>query len=503
MESHVPSRPPRMPESLVTRFAAHARRQPAAAAVVTKRGNVTYAELSSCSNRVAERLGKEGVRAGDIVVVMHERTEHLLAVLLGILKARCAYCPVDPAYPDTRIRQALDQLGARVAVSSRSAMSRLLSVRADIPTFCVDDLVQEAPTTATPDLEDGPEPGDAAYVLFTSGSTGTPKGVVIEHHSLWNFLQWAESYFGTERLQSVLATSALSFDSSVFELFAPLYTGGTVVLLESAMLVPGFHPERDSLLSGPPSVLSVLLRHRLSQAIKTVVLAGEPVRQSLVAELRARLSDATLYNCYGLTEATIYSTAARLEGEISGCAPIGRPIASTEVYLLDSSGQAVQMGCEGEMFIGGEGVGRGYIGRPALTSERFVQNPFGPGRLYRTGDVARWQDDGTLLFVGRLDDQVKVRGFRIELGDVEAHMQSFPGVSQCAATVDRTLNVPMLIAYYSAVTESATEESIRLHLRERLPPYMLPQRIVRLESLPLNESGKIARQLLGIGSPQP
>lgn len=483
--------------SVVFRLQLHARQQPTAEAVIADDRILTYSELERQSARIARALKLAGAKPADIIAVSHERTANLVSALLGVLTAGCAYCPIDPRLPSARVEQMIARSGARIVLVSASSRT-VIPTSVDSYILCVDDLLTSSTVGKAVIADASPLPEHPAYLLFTSGSTGIPKGVLVEHSSLSNFLSWAETHFGKQRLGRVLATSALSFDSSVFEIFAPLFCGGTLLLLESPLRICSVATARPRLLSCAPSVAASLLRAGwIPDSIETVVLAGEPVPDRLAADIQDRLPGVTLYNCYGLTEATVYSTAAVLRGSGWQHAPIGQPIANTSIYLLDEALNQVPIGVPGEIFIGGKGVARMYIGEPQLTAERFIDNPFGEGRLLRTGDWGRYDDDGCLVLLGRLDHQIKIRGLRVDLGDVESHLRTCSGIDQCAVTVlEEPQGGPQLVAYYTASGLGPSESEIRAHLGKRIPAYMVPSHFKRLEELPLNESGKLARALL-------
>ena len=380
------------------------------------------------------------------------------------------------------------------------------------------------PAGAAP-LRSGVRPGHAAYVIYTSGSTGRPKGVVISHQSAVALAHWARGAFSDDEIRGVLLGTSVCFDLSVFELFAPLSWGGTVVLAENALALPEL-PARDrvTLLNTVPSAAAELLRQEaLPSSVRTVNLAGEPLTQQLADQLYAAGVDRVM-DLYGPSEDTTYSTQARRER--GGPATIGRPVENEQVYLLDASGQPVPIGVVGELYIGGSGLARGYFGRPALTAEKFVPNPFSglPGaRMYRTGDLARYRADGNIVFLGRADQQVKLRGFRIELGEIEAVLGQHDRVKAAIAMVradgeqqDQRLvafvvpelipsgagEVPEQVEQGDQTAESYAEvipelvPELREYMAERLPDYMVPKTLTLLSELPLTPNGKVDREAL-------
>ncbi|AXE82377.1 non-ribosomal peptide synthetase [Streptomyces atratus] len=357
-------------------------------------------------------------------------------------------------------------------------------------------------------LEDGPlgtviRPEHPAYVIYTSGSTGRPKGVVVEHRSVAGLLGWAVAEFSGEDFRRVLVSTSFNFDVSVFELFGPLVSGGSVEVVGDLLALADAGVGDVSLVSGVPSAFAQMVASGEIQARpRTVVLAGEALTADAVAGIRTAIPGARVANIYGPTEATVYSTAWYSDADVEGAVPIGRPISNARVYVLDGTLSPVPVGVPGELYIAGAGLARGYLGRPELTGERFVADPFASdgGRLYRTGDVVRWSQDGQVEYLGRADEQVKVRGFRIELGEVQSVLAAHPEVAQ--AVVIAREDVPgdkRLVAYVVPAEEA---ESAELPVRvsefagERLPFYMVPSAVVVLDVLPLNVNGKLDRKAL-------
>ncbi|KDA41663.1 non-ribosomal peptide synthetase, partial [Frankia sp. BMG5.23] len=474
---------------------AQAARTPRAAALRHGENVVTYAELQERADGMAARLRGLGVGVGDRVAVFLNRGAELVAGLLAVLRTGAAYVPLDPRYPSARIAMIL-------ADAQVSAVLTMRELRASLPrTDAVKLLVDAAgaPPAAQPPA--GPRPGDAAYMLFTSGSTGRPKGVVIAHQSAVNLVRWALEEFRRDDLAGVLATTSVCFDLSVFELFVPLACGGTVILAENALDLPEL-PAREAvtLVNTVPSAIEELLNSDgLPRTVRVVNLAGEPLGSALVDRvLTAGAPDRVVYNLYGPSETTTYSTFARLTAGV--VVSVGRPVANTRVFVLDGGLAPVPVGVCGELFIGGAGVAWGYWGRASLTAERFLPDVFGGGgRLYRTGDVVRWRSDGCLEFVGRIDHQVKVRGFRIELGEVESVVRAHAGVRAGVVSVVGAGPAARLVGYVvpvDGVNGEGLAGSLRDFCRGRLPEYMVPSGWVALERLPLTPNGKVDRGAL-------
>src|SRR5215212_6989644 len=422
-------------QSIQQLFEEQVARTAKAVAVMDEHRSLTYEELEQRANRLARRLRSEGVGPESFVAVCLERSTELLVALLGILKAGAAYVPLDPSYPQPRLQFMLEDSAAEVVLTEQPLAARL--PRHNGKQICLD---QEREQLAGESSERLPSPGlpqSLAYVIYTSGSTGRPKGVAIEHHSTVTLLQWAQTVYSRADLAGVLASTSICFDLSVYELFLPLSVGGTVVIAADALqLASAPWQTKLTLINTVPSAIAELLRLQgIPESVRVVNLAGEPLPQTLVQQLYEHGTIERVYDLYGPSEDTTYSTVALRSP--SGAATIGRPVANTQIYLLDAWLQPVPVGVPGELYIGGEGLARGYLKRPELTAEKFIANPFGAAgtRLYRTGDVARYLEDGNLQYVGRSDQQVKVRGYRIELGEIEAAINEHPDVRESAVIV--------------------------------------------------------------------
>ncbi|HEX9935555.1 MAG TPA: amino acid adenylation domain-containing protein, partial [Longimicrobium sp.] len=487
-------------------FEAQVERTPGAVALVYEDEEVTYAELNARANRLAHHLRGLGVGADARVGICVERGVDMVVAVLATLKAGGAYVPLDPEYPAERLGYMLRDSAPVVLLTQRSLLGQLDG--AGVPVEVLDGEVSA--WAGQPDSNPARgalTPENLAYVIYTSGSTGQPKGVMNGHRGVVNLLAWGERHWELGAQDAVLQRTSLSFDVSVRELFSPLLAGARLVLLrpggqrEVDYLVEVVRRREVSTLVLTPSQMQAFLEHpglEGCSALRRIVLGGESIPAGMVAELGARLPVARLYHEYGPTEATVTSTArlCGAEGEASGAA-IGKPVSNTRVYLLDAHGGPVPVGVAGELYVGGAGVARGYLGRPQLTADRFVPDPFGaePGaRLYRTGDLGRWLADGTIEFLGRVDTQVKVRGYRIELGEIEARLLEREGVGAAVvvAHADGAGN-GRLVAY---VVGGVPADELREHLRRELPEYMVPSAFVALERLPLTPSGKVDRKAL-------
>ncbi|MBW8874482.1 MAG: non-ribosomal peptide synthase/polyketide synthase [Acidobacteria bacterium] len=480
------------------RIAARAREHPAAVAVTFEGESLTYGELEAGANGLARDLERLGVGPEVPVAVCVERSLELLPALLGVWKAGGAYVPLDPSYPQERLESMLADSGAPVLLTQRRLASLLTPGAAQVV-----HLDAGLPRTAAADAADAGTAvaaGQAAYVIYTSGSTGRPKGVQVLHGALANFLDAMQGELALGAGDRLLAVTSLSFDIAGLELFLPLLVGAEVALCSREEATDG-RRLRARLESGGITAMQAtpatwrLLRDAGWQGdghLK-ILCGGEALDPALAGGLAG--SGGGLWNLYGPTETTIWSALARLDG---GDVTLGRPLANTEVHLLDRSSVLVPAGVPGALFIGGDGLARGYLGRPHLTAERFLPDPFSgrPGaRLYATGDLARRRPDGRLEFLGRLDHQVKVRGFRIELGEVEAVLARHPGVRQTAVTAHPAGG--SLVAY--VVTAGATAPSaseLREHLRRHLPEHSVPSAYVVMEAFPLTPNGKVDRKAL-------
>jgi amino acid adenylation domain-containing protein len=479
-------------------FEAQVERTPDAIAVVWDRERVTYIELNERANRVAHYLRTQGVGPETLVGICVERSTEMLVGVLGILKAGGAYLPLDPAYPKARTAAILEDGKATIVITQRRLVDTLPDSGSSLILLDEDWPKIEPARKTNPVRNVGPN--NLAYVLFTSGSTGRPKGVALEHRSAAIFVQWAQEVFLPEELSGTLFSTSLCFDLSVFEIFVPLCSGGKVIIAPNAIALPGLSAaEEVTLINTVPSAIAELIRSRdVPDSVQVVNLAGEALTARLAQEVYESSRVGKVYNLYGPTEDTTYSTYTLVPR--GGQVTIGRPLPNTQVYILDEKGQPVPIGVPGELHLAGEGLARGYFGREDLTKQRFVPNPFAnePGaRMYRTGDLARFQADGSIQYLGRIDNQVKVRGFRIELGEIEAVLTQQPSV-QSAVVIAREDNPgdKRLVGYVVAPGGGVSAQVLQDAIRQRLPEYMVPSAIVMLDALPLSPNGKINRSAL-------
>ncbi|TCO55606.1 non-ribosomal peptide synthetase [Actinocrispum wychmicini] len=460
---------------------------PDAVALVCGEQRLTYRELGERANQVAHVLSELG--AGRRIGLCLERSVELVAGLLGVLEAGCAYLPLDPGYPAERLAFMAEDAGLDIVLTHGRARD---SVPSGVRTVVdLDDL--QAPTTPLP-RSVGPD--DCAYVIYTSGSTGQPKGVANIHRGLVNRLVWTQREFQLDGTDVVLQKTPYSFDVSVWEFLWPLVAGARLVLArpgghkDPGYLAELIRAENVTTVHFVPSMLQVFLEATdIAQcpSLRRVLCSGEALPAALVRRFHGTGTSAELHNLYGPTEAAIDVSHWRCApGDPGNTVPIGRPIANTRLYVLDAVGEPTPVGVPGELFIGGVQVATGYVNRPELTAERFVPNPFHGGTMYRTGDLARWRPDGAIEYLGRLDHQVKLRGFRIELGEVETAIRAQDGVRD-AVVVARA---DQLVAYVVGDTD------VRERLARVLPEYMVPAVVVPLGEIPLSANGKVDRNSL-------
>ncbi|EKU96343.1 non-ribosomal peptide synthase/amino acid adenylation enzyme [Leptolyngbya sp. PCC 7375] len=480
-------------------FEAQAAQTPNHPAVRFEADWLTYGQLNSRANQLAKMLRQQGVTSESVVAVALPRCLDWVVAILGILKAGGAYLPLDPHLPTERF-QTICQGAAVVQVLTRSEWCD--RIPETVPTHCLDTPWDK---TDTENLLHQTDPAHLAYVIYTSGSTGQPKGVAVEHRHILNYVQGILPQLGLEANAHYGLLSSVAADLGNTVLFAALCTGGCLHLidddraLQPSALADYCRQYPLDCLKIVPSHLGALLRDE-SAAVwlphHCLVLGGEAAPGSLVADIRRHRPQLKLLNHYGPTETTVgvltYTVPEHFEPATT--LPLGQPLPNIQVYVLDPHHQPVPVGIPGEIYVGGAAVSRGYLNRPDLTTERFITNPFAPGRLYRTGDRARHLPSGHLEFLGRIDDQIKLRGFRIELGEIAAVLQQHPAVQQAIVLLRKETETPQLVAYAIAPTTSA--EDLRTYLATKLPDYMVPAAVVPLRSFPLTANGKIDRQAL-------
>ncbi|OQW32699.1 MAG: hypothetical protein A4E19_04880 [Nitrospira sp. SG-bin1] len=486
---------------------AQVERTPLAVAVTCEEQSINYQELNRRANRVAHALQKLGVRADLPVGLCVERSVDALVGLLGILKAGGGYVPLDPSFPDHRLRLILEDAGVSVVVTQAHLHSHLQGYRGRI--YDVEALsIPTGNGTEEENLVLSVSPDQLAYIIYTSGSTGRPKGVAVTHHSLVTSLRARLQYY-QESVSRFLLTFSFAFDGSVTGIFWTLLQGGELVIpaetahRDPADLATLIEHHRISHVVWVPSLYHAVLGEALDaqlESLRVVITAGESLPLELVRRHYQLLPHATLYNEYGPTEATVWCSVYQTTREEAGArVPIGKPIAYMQLYVLDTNLQPTPIGVPGELYIAGECLARGYVNQPQLTQERFPANPYVPGtRLYRTGDLARYRADGNVEYLGRTDQQVKLRGYRIELGEIEYVLSNFPGVHHAAVLLREDKRDQHRLVGYVAGESSLKDklEQIRSDLAARIPHYMVPSVILWLDTMPLSPTGKINRQAL-------
>jgi len=489
-------------------FEAQVERTPDAIAVVFEKDQLTYQQLNRRANQLAHYLQALGVGPDVLVGICVERSLEMLVGILGILKAGGAYVPLDPAYPKEHLAFILEDTQAPVLLTQRRLVAELPEHRARI--VCLDSEWNIVARESSENPISRTTSENLAYAIYTSGSTGRPKGVLVTHQNLVHSTSARIAYY-REPVTSFLLVPSFAFDSSVAGIFWTLCQGGTLVLLRDGsqrdiwQLAKLIAQHQVSHWLSVPSLYGALLAHIESIgliSLRTVIVAGESCSRELVERHRQLLPHTSLFNEYGPTEGTVWSSVYDCQNhDLKTTVPIGRPIANTQIYLLDSHLQPVPIGVPGELHIGGLGLTRGYLNRPELTTEKFISNPFSDepsARLYKTGDLARYLLDGNIEFLGRIDHQVKLRGYRIELTAIEAILQQHPIVREVVVSVrgDES-DSQRLVAYVVPDRRFAPKtEELRSFLRQKLPEYMVPTAFVILDALPLTPNGKVDRRSL-------
>ena len=489
---------------------AQARRTPHAIAIQFDGRTLSYAELDARADQFANQLRTRGVGLEVRIGVYVERSLEMVIALLGILKAGGAYVPLDRGYPSDRIKYILDDARVKVLVTQKSLIKLLPPMSAEV--LCIDAESEVIAAEPRKDFPAEPNAANLAYVIYTSGSTGRPKGVQVEHRSVVNFLHAMQHSPGLGPEEVLLAVTTICFDIAGLEMYLPLIVGARVVIASREVAQDGkqlmqlLRASHATVMQATPATWRLLFESGWQGNRRLKVLVGG---EALSAELARQLVShcGPVWNMYGPTETTIWSAVHQVDGRDERAVPIGKPIANTSFYILDGELEPVPLGAEGELYIGGEGLARGYFEREALTAEKFIADPFSsqPGaRMYRTGDLARYRRDGNVEFLGRADHQVKIRGFRIELGEIEAVLAQHPGVRNAVVLArEEVLGDQRLVAYVVPEPESVvTSSELRSHLQKHLPDYMMPSAFVQLATLPLTPNGKVDRNALPAPKPQ-
>ena len=477
--------------SVVERIHDQVRAHPSTVAVCCNGVELTYGELWERSGRAATQLRKWGIRRESLVAVCARRSENLIVALVAVFRVGAAFVSLDPAYPSKRLRDIASSAQPDLVINDGSYTGFDGQETVELDALFEGESVDEAHQAPTAD--------DLAYVIYTSGSTGEPKGVEIRHQSLCALIDWAENQFDAGELARVLVSTSLNFDLSIFEIFVPLCTGTTCVVVTDALALLE-QPVDVTLINTVPSAIRALLdANAVPSSAIAVNLAGEPLPGETVNALLEETGCKVVRNLYGPSEDTTYSTWARFTAPVTAPPSIGVPVSNTTAWVLNAYGQQVPVGAVGELHLGGAGLAAGYRQRPDLTQERFVDIPVGrnesPCRVYRTGDLVRFDLEGQLHYLGRVDDQLKLRGFRIEPGEIEHALRAVEGIQDVAVIVRGEGDARFLAAFVTA-SSPISDEDIRSRLGLRLPDYMVPSAIVILDQLPLTANGKINKRVL-------
>ncbi|HQC96190.1 MAG TPA: amino acid adenylation domain-containing protein, partial [Aquabacterium sp.] len=503
---------------------AQASRSPDAVALKFGGRALGYRELNEQSNRLARHLVELGVGPDRRVAVCADRGFDLVIALLAVLKAGGAYVPLDPGYPAGRLAHMLGDSAPAAVLVDASGQQALAALAPDAGPQARVHLTQDHALWARRPAQDLAVPGlgenHLAYVIYTSGSTGKPKGAMNEHRGIVNRLLWMQETYALTERDVVLQKTPFSFDVSVWEFFWPLMVGATLVLArpeghkDPAYLSWLMLEEAVSTVHFVPSLLQVFLEQQSlpAGALRQVICSGEALPGALVRRFHAKLPQVRLHNLYGPTEAAVDVTAWACDaGQERALIPIGRPIANTQMYVLDERRRPVPIGVPGELYIGGVQVGRGYLNREDLTAERFVHDPFGAvqgARMYRTGDLGRWTSEGVIEYLGRNDFQVKIRGFRIELGEIESRLAEHPAIAQAVVVACDDAQGASLLAYLGPGrplppdgperrdAQRALVDASRGFLADSLPAHMVPARFMVIDAIPLSPNGKVDRRAL-------
>lgn len=467
---------------------------PKRTAVIDGGTTITFKHLWDRANTVSAELKSRDVKLGSLVGVCMDRTWELVATLVGVLRAGCAYVPLDPAYPQERVRYMLEHSRAAAAIVDDNNCAELCKGVREL--IWIDKVRQQAAEGVV-----GPSANDLAYVIYTSGSTGQPKGVAIEHRNVVAMIQAMGNLLDDEDLEGMLAATSVCFDVSVMEILGTLSLGGTVVLANNMLDLPTLDSAKliKSCVVVPSAIQALLSSGWVPNGIRSIVFGSEALKKTLVEKLFALDTGARIFNAYGPTEDTVFSTAIEIF-EDAQTITIGKSVPNSRSYILDESMNPVPDGVSGEMYLAGNKLARGYLYDEARTKDRFIElEPNGAipeERLYRTGDLCRRTENGEIEFLGRVDQQVKIRGFRVELGEIESTLEAMQGIDVAAAVAVDGTEQRMLAVYVVSEDETITEEKVKAYLAERMPKYMVPQVVIRLKELPLLPNGKLDRNKL-------
>ncbi|MDT0123713.1 amino acid adenylation domain-containing protein [Paenibacillus sp. RRE4] len=495
--------------TLVSLFEEQAESCSARIALRYEHTEMTYATLNSKANRLAIFLRQQGVKPNQVVGILFSRSPGMVISILAVLKAGGAYMPIDPEYPKERIQYMLEDSKAQFCITEdQELLPEDVSIKAIVPDLLDDDQIEGVYAT---NLKQVNQPSDLAYIIYTSGSTGKPKGVMIEHSNVVRLLFNDRNLFDFTKEDVWTLFHSFCFDFSVWEMYGALLYGARLIIVplnvtrEPAQFLSLLQKEQVTILNQTPTAfyriakLEVESDLHTSLAVRKVIFGGEALQPIQLLEWKKKYPQTQLINMYGITETTVHVTYKEMEWDDiqAKISNIGKPIPTLQIYILDEQRELVPIGVEGEIYVGGAGLARGYLNREELTAERFVPHPFAASqRLYRTGDLARWQMNGELEYLGRIDHQVKIRGFRIELGEIESRLLEIDGVQQAVVTVrEADTGESVLCAYYVSDRLQQSKD-LRTRLSQHLPRYMLPAHYIQMKTLPMTLSNKVDTRAL-------
>jgi len=505
-----PSLHPSTNVSIDQRFSAQAKETPNHVAVFFETHSLTYCELDIHANQLAHYLKTQGIKQGSYVAVSMERSQEMVVALLAILKTGAAYIPIDPAQPNKRIAAICDDAQPTLLLTQEKYAQKYVALSTQIISLNnhhIQNALSHSPSNVP---KRHYETDDTAYIIYTSGSTGTPKGVQVSHSNVCSRLDWLQRTMHLSKHDKLLQSINFSFDPSVYEFFWPITVGATLVVPKTGItknpcaLIECIEQHNITCMTFVPSLLRLFLmklQKNQCSSLKHIICGGEILTPQLVQDFNTLIPMGALYNAYGPTEATILATCFPCPKEpLHDVIPIGKALDDTPIYIINSNNQLQPLGIIGEICIGGSGVAQGYLNRPKLNNDKFISDIFSENsqfKLYKTGDLGRLQPNGSIEFLGRIDEQVKLRGFRLELEEIERAIQSSPDVTSAIVTFSETNNVKQIIAYVSP--SQCDVENIRAHISDQLPDYMAPNHFIGIDTIPITANGKLDKAAL----PQP
>ncbi|WP_439846177.1 surfactin non-ribosomal peptide synthetase SrfAB [Bacillus spizizenii] len=481
-------------------FEEQAQRTPASTAVVYEGAELTYRQLNTAANRLARKLVEQGLQKGETAAIMNDRSAETVVGMLAVLKTGAAYVPLDPALPEDRLRFMAEDSSIRMVLAGKSYTEQAHQLQ--VPVLTLDIGFEEC--EAADNLNLPSAPSDLGYIMYTSGSTGKPKGVMIEHKSILRLVKNA-GYVPVHEEDRMAQTGAVSFDAGTFEVFGALLNGAALypvkkeTLLDAKQFAAFLREQRITTMWLTSPLFNQLAAKDAGMfgTLRHLIIGGDALVPHIVSKVKQASPSLSLWNGYGPTENTTFSTSFLIDREFSGSIPIGKPIGNSTAYIMDEQQRLQPIGAPGELCVGGIGVARGYVNLPELTEKQFLEDPFRPDeRIYRTGDLARWLPDGNIEFLGRIDNQVKVRGFRIELGEIETELNMAEHVTEAAVIIRKNEADENEICAYFTADREVSVSWLRKTLSQSLPDYMVPAHLIQMDSLPLTPNGKINKKEL-------